>query len=256
MISSYAWSNKGEEANGSFDRLYVYGFNQETPDTSGPDIELFYVNSPNLGQNAVVPSDMMVFARMRDESGINVSQTGIGHSLTLCLDGKDYIDGLSSHYTPDPSDPNLGTLLFPLNGVTPGHHTLTLTVWDNANNFSKADLSINVGASIQPVILDMTASHNAATSSVDFLISTDRPNSQMNCKVTIHDLNGRVIRELQHSQVSDIESMLSATWDLCDEGGNRVPRGIYIYRATIETPDGMYASKSKKLAVSALESAQ
>lgn len=256
LISSYAWSDKGEEANGSYDNFYVYGFNTETTDTKGPDIESFYVNSPNLGDNAVVPSDMIVFARMRDESGINVSQSGIGHSLTLCLDGKDYIDGLDSHFSLDENDPNVGTLVFPLNNVTPGTHTLTLTAWDNANNVSKAEFRIRVGAALDPVILDITANQNSATSSVDFKISIDRPNSSMLCKVGIYDLNGRCIRNLEETLVSDMDSMLNTAWDLCDNGGNRVSRGIYIYRATIETPEGMYSSKSKKLAVTALQTAE
>lgn len=256
LISSYAWSDIGKEANGSYTDFYVYGFNESTADTKGPDIEAFYVNSPHLGDGALVPSNMVVFARLRDESGINVSESGIGHSLTLCIDGKDYIDGLGAYYTQDVEDHNLGTITFPLNGVQPGRHTLTLTAWDNANNVSKAEVNIQVGASLEPQILDITASQNMATSSVDFLISIDRPNSSMECKVSIYDLNGRRIRDLEQTLVSDMESMLSTTWDLCDDGGNRVPRGIYIYRATLETPDGMYSSKSKKLAVSAAQTAQ
>ena len=256
LINCYAWSDTGEEANGSCDKFYVYGFNSETTDTKGPEIESFYVNSPNLGENPLVPSNMIVFARMSDESGINVSQSGIGHSLTLCMDGKNYIDGLSSYFSLDENDPNTGTLVFPLNDVSPGKHTLTLTAWDNANNVSKAELSIQVGAAIDPVILDITANQNSATSSVDFRISIDRPNSSMLCNVAIYDLNGRRIRNLEQNLVSDMESMLSTAWDLCDEGGNRVPRGIYIYRATIESQEGMYSSKSKKLAVTALQSAE
>jgi hypothetical protein len=256
LISSYAWSDTGKEANGSYTDFYVYGFNESSPDTKGPDIEAFYVNSPHLGDGALVPSNMIVFARLRDESGINVSETGIGHSLTLCIDGKDYIDGLGAYYTQDVKDPNLGTITFPLNDVQPGRHTLTLTAWDNANNVSKAEVNIQVGASLEPQILDITASQNMATASVDFLISIDRPNSSMECKVSIFDLNGRRIRDLEETLVSDMESMLSTTWDLCDDGGNRVPRGIYIYRASLETPDGMYSSKSKKLAVSAAQTAQ
>lgn len=256
LVSGYAWSSDMREAQGAFENLYVYGYNETSPDTKGPEIESFYVNNPNLGDGAVVPSDMIVFASLRDESGINVSQSGIGHSLTLCLDGKDYIDGLSEHYTQDAADPDAGTIVFPLNGVTPGRHTLTLTAWDNANNVSKADISIQVGAAAEPKILDITATQNTATSSVDFLISIDRPNSTMECNVTIFDLNGRRVRDLKDTLVSDMASVLSTTWDLCDEGGNRVPRGIYIYRATIETPDGLYSSNSRKLAVTAARTAQ
>jgi hypothetical protein len=48
-----------------------------------------------------------------------------------------------------------------------------------------------------------------------------------------------------------MESTMSCTWDLCDGSGARVPRGIYIYRAVVESPEGTYTSKSQRLAVTA-----
>jgi hypothetical protein len=48
---------------------------------------------------------------------------------------------------------------------------------------------------------------------------------------------------------SDMYTSIPVTWDLIDLGGRRVPRGIYVYRATISTDGVKEATKSKKLAV-------
>ena len=53
-----------------------------------------------------------------------------------------------------------------------------------------------------------------------------------------------------------MDSNITATWDLRDASGARVPRGIYIYRATVQTPEGTYSSKSRKIAISAEQKAE
>lgn len=256
MLTSYAWDESGREANGKFDRFYVYGYNDNVTDTEGPVIESFYVNRPDLAADAVISSNMMVFARLRDDSSINMSQTGIGHSLTLSVDGKEYVDGLGRYYTQDPEDSTSGTLAFPLNNVAPGRHTLILSAWDNVNNLSKAEIEIEVGAGLEPSIVDLSAAADPSAASVDFRITLDRPNTDINCRVGVYDLSGRMIWEDERAVVSDMECMISTRWDLCDSGGRRVPRGIYIYRVTVEDKDGMFTSQSKKLAVSAQQAAE
>lgn len=252
LISGYAWSDKGTEANGACEKLYVYGYDESaTDDTEGPEIEYFYVNSPNVGPESVVNRNLVVFAQLRDKSGINISQSGIGHSLLLTVDDTDFHSGLNAYFEQDATDPDLGTIVYPLDDVEPGRHTLTLTAWDNANNVSKASIEINVGASVEPTIYDITASTSAASESVDFRIMIDRPNTAMKCSLGIYDLNGRKMWETDETLSSDLQSIISTRWDLTDTGGNRVPRGIYIYRATLESPEGTCSSKSKKIAVTA-----
>lgn len=250
MIACYAYDDNRREANGISTDLYVYGYN-DTPesDTDGPKIESIYVNTPNFENGALVNSNPVVVARISDESGINISDSGIGHSMTLTVDESDIHSDLNTYFTLDPEVENCGTLAYPLTGITAGKHSLTLTVWDNANNVTKANLDINVGAAVDPVIYGITAS--TTTTSVDFHIALDRPNTAMKCSVGIFDLNGRRIWSEDQTMNSDIESNISTSWSLCDSGGNRVPRGIYICRVTVETPEGTYSSKSKKIAVAA-----
>ncbi len=252
LISCYAWSDSGIEANGACEKLYVYGYDDSaTTDTEGPEIEYFYVNTPSLAPGTAVNTSPVVFARLRDESGINISQSGIGHSLVLTIDDSDHHNGLNSYFEQDPTDPDIGTLVYPLENVTPGRHTLTLTAWDNANNVSKASIEINVGTTVDPVIYDITAVTDEANESVVFRIMTDRPYTPLRCDLGIYDLTGRRIWGTDQTLSSDLGSVISTSWDMTDSGGNRVPRGIYIYRATLETPEGTSGSKSKKIAVTA-----
>lgn len=252
MIAGYAWSDARVEANGINTNLYVYGFDDESEaDSEGPVIEYFYVNTPNFQSGDVVNSNPVVMARMKDESGINISDSSIGHSLTLTLDDKELFTDLSSYFSLDTDSDNTGTLVYPLSGVKTGRHTLTLSVWDNANNVTKSTIDINVGAAVDPVIYGITASVNPA--SVDFRIDLDRPNTSLQCAIGIYDLNGRRLWSVEDTFNTDTTSSINTSWNMCDSSGTRVERGIYIYRVTVETPEGTYSSKSKKIAISAAQ---
>lgn len=252
MISAYAWNDLRIEANGNTTDLYVYGYNDnESEDTDGPTIEYFYVNTPNFQSGDVVNSNSVILARMSDESGINISDSGIGHSMTLTVDEKDIYSDLNSYFTLDSDAENTGVLMYPLSGIAPGRHTLTLSVWDNANNVSKSSVEVNIGAAIDPVIYGITASNNQT--SIDFRVELDRPNTAIKCEAAIFDLGGRRIWSVNDTFNSDMQSNITTSWNLCDAGGTRVDRGIYIYRVTVETPEGTYTSKSKKIAVSAAQ---
>lgn len=253
LITAYAWnSSNGDEAHGSTDNLYVYGYEeQENPDEKGPEIESFYLNSTSFTPGTVVNSNPIVFATLSDESGINISDAGIGHQMNLTLDGKKVYTDLNTYFTIDPSRQGCGSICYPLEDIEPGKHTLTLAVWDNANNSSTATIEFNVGAAVDPIISDLSTNVNPASTSVVFNVTIDRPNTEVNCLLEVFDLSGRRVWSSDRKVSTDLESTLNTTWDLRDSSGVRVARGIYLYRATVRTAEGTYSSKSKKLAVTA-----
>ncbi len=75
--------------------------------------------------------------------------------------------------------------------------------------------------------------------------------ARMKCRLEVFELSGRRVWLADNSVTSDMHGGMQTQWDLRDDAGRRVPRGIYLYRATVETPDGMYSSQTKKLAVTA-----
>lgn len=253
LISAYAWDSKeGNEAHGRCEKLYVYGIDTSAPeDNKAPVISNLYLNSRNFTQGGVVNGSPILFATLSDESGINISDSGIGHLITLCLDGKTTFTDLNLFYTSDPDKEGTGSICYPLEDITPGKHSMTLTVWDNANNSSSAVIDFNVAAALDPVITSLGTNVNPASTSVVFTLTVDRPNSHLECELDVYDLSGRRVWSNHNSVTTDMESSTSMEWDLRDSSGVRVPRGIYLYRATVRTQEGTYSSKTRKLAVTA-----
>lgn len=249
-LAAYAWTESGLSANGSTEKFYVYGFDETTEaDIQGPEITMMALNHRGFVDGGVVNETPVFIAEFNDPSGINLSDLGIGRQLNLLVDDQLYY-GLGSNFTPDPEQFGAGTLRYQLPEQQPGDHTLVLTVWDNAGNFTKQSLSFTVAANKAPEIMDLTTDCNPASTAVVFSIGTDRPLSSLGSEIEVFDISGRKVWSDSQS-ATDADSNVSVRWDLTDGSGARVPRGIYLYRATLRTADGKTVSKTKKLAVTA-----
>lgn len=251
LLSAYAHDSLGREANGYTDKFYIYGYDPESSeDLEGPVISSIYLDSPSFSNGDTVGPYPVLKARFSDESGINSSETGIGHSMKIELDNEIYFNDVAIYFSPDESDPTAGEISYQFNNLNPGEHTLTFTVWDNANNSSSASLSFKIKAGWLPGISDLRTDVNPASSNVNFLISSDSSAGINNCEIEVFDLSGRKIWGGETgSAVSS--SNISIGWNLEDYNGARVARGIYPYRAILHTSSGAKVTKSGKLAVTA-----
>lgn len=252
MLSAYAYDQtSGIDANGSTTSLYVYGANYDVAeDNDGPQILSIGLNSTSFRDGDKVNSTPVFMASVYDESGISVYGSSVGHELTVDVDGVVY-SALQDYFSPTLGEPCGGDLMFPLEQVEPGDHTLTFTVWDNAGNMSQRTLSFRVAAADNPNIYDITTDVNPASTSVTFILSHDRVSENVECLFEVFDLSGRRMWSASQNGTTGFGSDVRLQWNLRDSNGVRVPRGIYLYRATVTTPQGTSCSKTRKLAVTA-----
>lgn len=250
LLSFYAFSEDGREANGSSDKLFAYGYDEKAPDDfEGPKMLEFYLNSPSFVSGSQVSPNPVLTARFFDESGISLSEAGIGHNITLNLDGKTYYDDVAQYFVPDENEPGKGHLVYSLGDIPQGSHTLSLTVWDSANNSTTATLSFAISALWKPTIETLTTDVNPATSGVNFIVATDGSTSSMECAIEVFDIWGRKVWRDTAPSLTSSSTRTSLGWNLCDFGGVRVSGGIYLYRAIIKTDSGATVTKTKKLIV-------
>ena len=255
LVSLYAYDPQNKvEATGSCDDFYIYGYDESiVADTIGPDISYMGLNSTNFKDGDNVNESPLLIASVSDESGINFSNAGIGHNMTLTLDGNITYSDVSSYYTAVETEKgSAGNINYGLSDLSNGHHSLKLKVWDVFNNSSKKTINFNVINGLKPEIDEIKAFPNPASTTTTFIVTHDRPEAAVTITIEVFNLMGQRVWSTTQSGRSTMFSSFPITWDLSDYSGSRLSRGIYLYRATITTDGHQESTKTKKLAITSM----
>ena len=255
LVSLYAYDPENKiEATGSCDNFYIYGYDETVvADTIGPNISYMGLNSTSFNDGDKVNESPLFIASVNDDSGINFSNAGIGHTMTLTLDGATTFSDVSSYYTAVEADKgSAGNISYGLSNLSNGHHTLRLKVWDVFNNSSEKTITFNVMSGMKAEIDEVKAFPNPASTTTTFLITHNRPEATVTITVEVFNLMGQRMWSTTQSGRSTMFSSFPITWDLSDYSGSRLPRGIYLYKATISTDGHQESTKTKKLAITSM----
>lgn len=251
LLNLYAVTTDGLEANGSNEKFYVYGYDETAiEDTKGPDVEYFVLNSSNFKDGDNVNESPLVMAAFSDESGINLSSAGVGHQMMLTLDETTSYTDIAQHYVPAEGGQG-GAIKYQLSDLAAGNHSLRLRVWDNANNSTSTTINFNVVPGLTPELVDVYTSANPAKETASFYVVHDRPDATMTVTIEVYNLMGRLVWSSTQTGKSDMFTTFPVQWNLTDMAGRRVSRGIYIYRASVESNGKRQSTKGKKIAVAA-----
>lgn len=250
LINLYCYNDEGQEGSGNESNFIVGGFNDSSNDDfDGPEIYYAFLNSEDFQNGDVVNESPMLIAEVYDPSGINISDAGIGHQMTITLDNKTIYTDVSSYFDPAIGDFGRGYINYPLSDLSEGDHTLRLKVWDTENNSSEIELFFTVKPGLKPVIYDLFADQNPASTSTNFYLRHNRPDAIINITISVYNLMGVEVWRYTGKGLSDMYRSYPVNWDLTDSSGRRVPGGIYLYKAIISTDNEHEATRSKKLCV-------
>lgn len=248
-ISYYA-SNETEDANGFYRNILVGGFNQTaTPDTDGPEVQLF-MNNEYFVSGGITDENPSMLAFVADQSGINTVGTGIGHDIVAILDGdteKPII--LNDFYESDLNSYTSGTIRYPFHNLEEGLHTLSLKVWDIFNNSAEASIEFRVVLSNQFIINDLINFPNPFTEGTTFAFSHNQAEGELDVQLQIYDLSGRVMKRFETRFSPAGYRSEPLTWDGRDDYGSPVSGGLYLYRMTVKNETGQTDYKTGKLII-------
>lgn len=253
-VSMYAYSQTASvEDSGACRDIYVYGFDDSVSDSIAPVISMLAMNHDGFRPGDNVNESPMLIANVSDDRGVNLSMSGVGHVMNITIDGTRTYTDVATYYTPDVAESENpgGTIAYQLSDLAAGHHTARLRVWDTSGNMAERSVDFNVVPGMAPGIYEVYTDANPATTQANFYVRHDRPDSRMTVTVTVYNLLGQPVWSSSATGRSDMFITSPLTWNLTDNSGRRVPRGIYIYRATIATDGGESTSSGRKIAVAA-----
>lgn len=241
LLSYYAVSDDGREADGNDYEVLVGGISKDIPvDTIGPTINA-WIDYEEFSDGQTTGSYPTLFAKIEDESGINVSGLGIGHDISVFFDENrsDYII-LNNNFAYEEGSHTKGMLIYRLGKLEDGKKKLTLKAWDNMNNSSEVSIDVNVKdnskitfgkSEIYPNIIHagdeaiLQFSHNDGGTTLDIEVNAYSLAGQCVAKGTVQIIASQM--QIERIALAEIVPDIYA-----------LPKGMYIVKANVTSSSG------------------
>jgi hypothetical protein len=238
------------DANGYYDEVIIGGSSDSiSSDTEGPTMKI-YLNDDKFVFGGTTDKNPKLLVYVSDSSGINTVGTGIGHDLTAILDEAAVSPiVLNDYYEADKDSYQSGKILYQLKDLEEGSHKLKVKVWDVHNNSAEDYTEFLVATSEDLIIKHLLNYPNPFTTSTSFYFEHNQPSAELNILIQVFTVSGKLVKT--------IESHVTATgyrcgpfeWDGLDDFGDRIGRGVYIYRLKVRTDSGQNVEKFEKLVI-------
>jgi hypothetical protein len=244
-ISAYATDFETDAWGASNEQLMGGIFDGLITDTEGPEVQLF-MNDTTFSTGNTVESDAIGLGLLSDESGINAVGLGIGHNMTLTLDG--VAINVNAYYESDLDDFTRGSLRYPFNNLTLGEHTLSLRAWDVLNQWGYDSIAFVVVEPSTPILDQLLAFPNPFTDQVKFQLTHQERGEEGELKVSVTNNQGQLVwQRAQNLRLNDTKTQLP-TFTMSEQPGKTPGAGFYSVRVEwTRLIDGKSATIQEKL---------
>ncbi|CAN1547779.1 Peptidase_C25_N domain containing protein [Flavobacteriaceae bacterium] len=250
-ISFYAQKNELKEDVSGFDTsIKIGGVNENAiADNNSPKVKL-YMNDNTFVSGGITNESPIFIAYMEDESGINTAG-GIGHDISAVLDGdvsNPFI--LNDYYQTELDDFTKGNLHFPLRNLKAGLHTLTYIVWDVYNNATTSEIQFLVIGNESITLTNVLNYPNPCVNHTEFWFTHNKPNEPLEVQVQVLTITGKVVWTKNQTITTPGFLSREISWNTRDDFGNKIGKGVYIYKLTVKTTfTNLKTEKIEKLVI-------
>jgi hypothetical protein len=230
--------------------IKIGGINENAvADNIGPTVKL-YMNDQTFISGGITNESPIFLAYLEDEHGINTA-SGIGHDIVAILDGDENNPyTLNDYYETELDDYTKGKLQFPFRNLEKGLHTITFKAWDVYNNPITAEIQFVVVDDEGITLKNVLNYPNPFVNYTQFWFTHNRPFEPLEVQVQVLTVTGKVV--WTKNQVITTDGFLSReiTWDGKDDFGDRIGKGVYVYKLTVKsTVTNTQSEKYEKLVI-------
>ena len=249
-LSFYAENGKIDKAGYNFD-VVVGGINKNAADDSvGPEINL-YMNDESFIDGGNTNASPNLIAVLKDPSGINTSITAVDHDIVGVLDG-DTTNPiiLNDYYQTELNDFTKGKVNYKLRNLSIGPHTLKIKAWDTYNNSSETTLNFVVVSDAILNLENVLNYPNPFVNYTEFWFNHNKPNETLEVQVQIFTVSGKLVKSIHKNVITTGNLSRNITWNGLDDFGNKIGKGVYIYKLKVKsTTSNLVSEKYEKLVI-------
>lgn len=224
------------DAAGYFEQIVIGGNTaDQVADQQGPRVEVF-MNNPDFISGSIVEPDPLLLVKLSDNYGINVAGNSIGHDLEAVLDeNTQRTIVLNDFFTTALDDYRKGEVRYPLKDIPDGLHRVRVKAWDVANNAAEGFTEFIVAGSEGIALRHVLNYPNPFTDHTCFQFDHSFANQQLDVIIQIFTSSGKLVKTIQEQLFSDGALRLDdcIPWDGRDDYGDRLARGVYLYKVKI-----------------------
>lgn len=217
--------------------------------TIGPEIDIF-LNDTTFVSGGISDTKPILLAQLRDENGINTVGNGIGHDLIAVLDSDSQNPiVLNEYYETDLDTYKSGEVRYQLSDLAVGNHKLSLKAWDVHNNSSTASLDFTVAENSAIALQHVLNYPNPFTTHTEFMFEHNQACTMLQVRVQVFTVSGKLVKTLEQEVHQNGFRSDPIAWDGTDDFGDRIGKGVYVYRIEVKNDDGQRAEQYEKLVI-------
>ncbi|MCS7163178.1 MAG: type IX secretion system sortase PorU [Bacteroidia bacterium] len=244
-ISAWAQDEQGNAAAGAETRFILCCPDTTLQASSPPQIRLYIGDTTWVAGGWTDPNPLLL-AYITDSLGINLSPLAVGKEIKAFLNQQEYF--LGAYYQARRDRPNEGRLEYRFTNLPEGEYRLRLRVYNLAGQEGTAETYFTVVERRRLRLGRVFNYPNPFTTATRFCFEHNQPGEPLEARVWIYTLSGRLVQTLSTLINSRSTFCQELFWDGLDSYGDRLARGVYIYRLEVRNlATGEKVSAQEKL---------
>ncbi|WP_309937247.1 type IX secretion system sortase PorU [Aureibacter tunicatorum] len=215
-------------------------------DDKNPEV-LAFINDFTFVSGDKTGKDIVLLARLFDESGLSLSKNNVGQIMMAVLDeDEEFI--LVDHFIPEIDDFTRGEVRFPISDLEEGKHLLKVKAWDVHNNAGEGEVEFYVVSSDGLTIFDLYNYPNPVAGETTISFSHNRAGEDLIVSLSLYNSNGQLIFEREKEIFNSSQRVEELKWDSRLDSRNYLAPGVYIYQINVKSQkDGKNAKEFSRL---------
>ena len=247
-ISTYADNGLTDASASDTSSIKIGGFSKYPVYSTKPPIVLPYIGDSLFVDGGITGANSSLYVILKDETGINVTGTSVGHDLIAVLDdhvADPYV--LNDYYETAENTFKTGYVNYPLKNIADGKHSITVRAWDVNDNYGEGTVDFMVINGQIMQIQGLMNYPNPFNDLTHFVFQHNHPSETLDVNITVFNTSGARMCSINKSFLPNGSRSADITWDGTDNNGIKLPTGLYLYRLTISTQNGIQSSGYQKL---------
>lgn len=214
-------------------------------DTTSPSMRLFMGDTTFVNGGIVQPNTRLI-VRLEDNSGINISNYGIGNTMVAIIDNADEAYLLNEYYKADLDTYQRGWINFPINNIPAGRHKIVVKSWDVFNNPSQASIDFTVTDGEELVIGSVGNFPNPFAEETTVFFTHNRAGDDIEVQLDLLTPSGQALQQYHFTIEESPYQVNLLKLNTLSHFGQKLPAGVYFGRLVVRSLSN--GSKNERVA--------